>query len=285
MNDYVYICLLSTINQSSDSTQIDDCQLRKSPVFPSTGCRAEIHVPRLSQDLLETCRTSGFVLCSQDSWTLPQKSQPAQPRSPTFPKSPKRSCTLTLSKSPVFSETDHRGDDGETEPGPECFKSPVFGRNTQHERSPSACKSQVSVCNSGFMLSSQESLTSSVRSTSCRPKSPVFPRSLPPPERSATCKSPIFSETDGGQTEQSHGRCASPVFARTEPRQKSHHDVQKHSASPSAAELRGSGSEENSPVTKGPPQSLRQVSSGVCSLQTKCLSDSRAASETTEAQS
>ncbi|XP_035522432.1 BRCA1-A complex subunit RAP80 isoform X2 [Morone saxatilis] len=254
--------------QSSESTQIDDCQLRKSPVFPSTGCRAEVHVPRLSQDLLQTCRTSGFVLLSQDSWTSPRKSSPAQPKSPTFPKSPKRSGNLTLSKStafpksPVSSETDH-GDDGETEPSPEYFKSPVFGRNTQHEKSPSACKPQVNVCNSGFMFSSQESLTSSVRSASCRPKSPVFPKSpglpqnLPPPE-SAICKSPVFSETDGGQTEQSHGCCTSPVLGRTGRPQKVHLDVQNHSASPSAAELRCSGTEGISGATGD--QSLRQDS-------------------------
>ncbi|XP_045895183.1 BRCA1-A complex subunit RAP80 isoform X2 [Micropterus dolomieu] len=220
--------------QSSDSTQIDDCQPPKSPVFPSTGCRAEVHVPRLSQDLLQTCRTSGFVLCSQERRTPPRRSPTAQPKSPTFPKS---STDLALSKSPVFSETD-QGDDGEPEQSPEYFQSPVFGRNTQREKSQSACRPQV--CNSGFMFSSQESLTSS---TSCRPKSPVFPRShglpenLPPPERPAVRQSPVLSESDRGQTE--HSRRTSPVFGRTGHRQNT------HSASPSAAELRGSGSEES----------------------------------------
>ncbi|KAI3373906.1 hypothetical protein L3Q82_022473 [Scortum barcoo] len=230
---------------SSDSTQIGDCQLRKSPVFPLTGCRAEVHVPRLSQDLLQTCRTSGFVLCSQDSCTSPQKCPPAQPKSSTFPKSPKHSGDATLSKSPVFSETD-QGDDGETELSPECFRSPVFGRNTQHEKSPSACKPQVGVCISGFMFSSQESLTSSVRSTSCRPQSPVFPSSPlknPPPSERA-CRSPVFSETDGGQTEPGNVRSKSPVFGR------------KRAANPSAAELRGSGSDGNSAATS----TLRQDS-------------------------
>lgn len=224
--------------QSSDSTQIDDCQLRKSPVFPLTGCRAEVHVPRLSQDLLQTCRTSGFVLCSQDSCMSPQKSLPAQPKSPTFPKSPKRSADIDLSKSPVFSETD-QGEDGETQLSPESFKSPVFGRNTQHEKSPSACKPQASVCNSGFTFSSQDSLTESVRSTSCRPQSPVFPSSPlknPPPSERA-CRSPVFSETDGGQTERSNGQSTKTVFGR------------KRAVNPSAAELRGSGSEGNSAAT------------------------------------
>ncbi|XP_037604643.1 BRCA1-A complex subunit RAP80 isoform X1 [Sebastes umbrosus] len=247
--------------QSSDSTQIEDCQLRKSPVFPSSAdCRAEVTVSRLSKDLLETCRSSGFVLCSQDSGDSTQKS--AQPESPTFPKSPKPSSDLILSKSPVFSESD-RGDDGETEPSPEHFKSPVFGRNTQHETSPSACKPQLSVFNSGF--SSLESSTSPVRSATCRPKSPVFPRSLglpknlPPPERSA---SPVFSETGGGQTEQSRGCRTSPVFGkRPGRRQKSRLDEQKDSVCPSAAELRGSDSEGSSTTTtRDPPQSLRQGS-------------------------
>lgn len=142
--------------------------------------------------------------CSQDSWILS-----AQPKSPIFPKS---SSDLTFRKSPIFSETDH-GDSGENELSPEYCRSPVFGRNTQHRKSPSPCKPQVSDCNSGITLSSQESLTSSVRS--CRPQSPVFPRSpsppesLSPPERSATCKNPVSSGTDGGQTERS------PVFGRS----------------------------------------------------------------------
>lgn len=253
---------VSTINQSSDSTQINDCQLRKSPVFPLTGCRAEVHIPRLSHDLLQTCRTSGFVWCSQDSWTSPLKSLPAQPKSPTFSKSPTPTSDLTSRKSPVFSETD-QGDDGEAEPRPEYCRSPVFGRNTQHEKSPRPCKPEVSVCNSGFTFSSQESLTSIVRSMSCRPQSPVFPRSPnppkshPPPKRSATCKSQVSSETDGGQTERSL------VFGRTGRPRKICLNVQKYSANASAAELRGPRREEDSTTTEGPSQSLRQVSSAV----------------------
>uniref|UniRef100_A0A8C2Z1C4 RAP80 N-terminal domain-containing protein n=1 Tax=Cyclopterus lumpus TaxID=8103 RepID=A0A8C2Z1C4_CYCLU len=136
INDNVCTCLLSTTNQSSDSTQIDDCQLGKSPVFPSTDCKAKVHVPRLCQDLLEACRTSGFVFCSQDSVTSTRKSQTTQAKSPIFPKSPKRSNNLPLSKSLVFLETDQE-DDGETDQSPEYLKSPVFGRNAQHETTPS----------------------------------------------------------------------------------------------------------------------------------------------------
>ncbi|KAG7231455.1 hypothetical protein INR49_011900 [Caranx melampygus] len=103
--------------QSSDSTQIDDCELPKSPVFPLTGCRAEVQVPRLSQDLLETCKSSGFVLCSQDTWISTQVSLPVQPKSPTFPKS-SSNPTARPPKSPVLSEAD-QGDEEETDLGPE----------------------------------------------------------------------------------------------------------------------------------------------------------------------
>ncbi|XP_032367531.1 neurofilament heavy polypeptide [Etheostoma spectabile] len=227
---------------SSDSTQIEDCRLQRSPVFPSTGYRAQVHVPRLSQNLLETYRTSGFVLCSQDTCTSTGKSRPED---------------LPRSRSPVFSETD-QGEDEDTEPDPEYFTSPVFGRSTQHETSPSACRPRVSVCNSGFTCSSQESFTpSSVRSASCRPKSPVFPRSpgFPrspaPPERS---ESPGFPEADGGQAEQSHEYCPSPGFGATGRGPASPLD----SVSPSAPELPGSDSDGDSTITRDPARGLAQ---------------------------
>lgn len=259
---YAYVCLLSTINQSSDSTQIDDCQLRKSPVFPLTGYRATVCIPRLSQELLETCKTSGFVSCSQDSWTSTQKSLFVRPKSPTFPQSP--SNFTACPPSPVFTATDQGGDRA-MEQSPECNKSPVFGRNTQHEKSPSACQPQVCK-NSGFMFSSQESLTSTVRSTSCRPKSPVFSRSpglpnnLPALERSTVCKSPVFSETERGHPEQSPGCSTSPVFGRSGQRQTIHPDLKNSSVLPSPAEVRGSNNEVNSPAIGDPSQSQRQVS-------------------------
>ncbi|XP_065819207.1 BRCA1-A complex subunit RAP80 [Labrus bergylta] len=191
--------------QSCDSTQIDE---GRSPVFPSTGCRAEVLVPRLSQNLLQSCRTSGFVLCSQDSSDDPLKSPQAQTRSPTFPQR----------EPAVFSETE-QVDDSETQLSPEGSQSPVFGRTTQHQKSQSACRLQV--CNSGFKSSSQESLSSSVRS--CRPRSPVFPRildlheTLPPPDRSGVCTSPVFSDE---QAEQGPVGSLSRVLDRTGKRTK-----------------------------------------------------------------
>ncbi|XP_034745893.1 BRCA1-A complex subunit RAP80 [Etheostoma cragini] len=237
---------------SSDSTQIEDCQLQKSPVFPSAGYRAQVHVPRLSQNLLDTYRTSGFVLCSQDTCTSTGKSPPAQPESP------KGSSGLPRSRSPVFSETD-QGEDEDTEPDPEYFMSPVFGRSTQHKTSPSACKPRVSVCNSGFTCSSQESLTSSVRPKSpVFPRSPGFPRNPVPPETSATCESPVFPEADGGQAEQSHGCCTSPVFGATGRGPTGPPDELKPSVSPSGPELTGSDSDGDSTITRDPSQSLAQ---------------------------
>ncbi|XP_026183635.1 BRCA1-A complex subunit RAP80 isoform X2 [Mastacembelus armatus] len=247
----------SLSEQSSDSNQKDDCQLRKSPVFPLTGCRAEVHVPRLSQDLLETCRTSGFVLCSSDSLTSTQPCLPVHHRSPTFAKSP---CdTIECPKSPVFSET-NQGDGCKMELSPERGNSPVFGRNPQHDGSSSACKPHILICaNSGILNSSQESVTSSVRFVSCQPesaelpRSPALPRNLRSLERST---SPVFSETHQRQTEQSHGCSTSPVFGTTGQQHES--QLEKTSCVvPSAAELRGSDIKVNSPGVEGPSQSPR----------------------------
>ncbi|XP_072231714.1 uncharacterized protein [Leuresthes tenuis] len=207
--------------QSSDSTQIDDSQIQKSPVFPLTGCRAAVQVDRLSHNLVETCRNSGFVLCSQDTWTLTQKSD--QPKSPTFPQSDLQSDP----KSSVFPEV-------ETEQSAEYVQSPVFGRNAQHE-SPSACKRHASVCsptceNAGLLFSSQESLRLSVRS-GC-PESPVFPKS--PAASNTLPASELLALSEGperGQTEQSPPRSVSPVFGTSAPQQRR--------TSTSAAELRG----------------------------------------------
>lgn len=221
------------MNQSSDSTQVDECQLRKSPVFPSTYCKAEVHVPRLSQDQLQNCQTFGFVWSSQDS--SPLKSLPAPSKSPTFPRSAECCSDLAVHRSPVFSEN-NQGDVGNV--SPEISKSPVFGRTSQHENCSSPCKPRV--CSPGLMLSSQESLTSSMRTTSCRAQSPVFPSSLGPlkshhpPETSSRCKSPASSGSDEGQT--GRDRWTSPAFDKTG--QQTGPAVQKDSKRCSAAGLR-----------------------------------------------
>ncbi|KAF3841179.1 hypothetical protein F7725_007041 [Dissostichus mawsoni] len=161
----------------------DLSSLRKSPLrippAAQTACqrlwtphRAEVLVPRLSQDLLQTCRSSGFVLCSQDTLTSTRDSLSAPRKSPVFPKSPKLSSKLPLCRSPLFSDLDE-GDEGE------YFKSPVFGWNTQNKTSASACKPQD--CKSGFTFSSQDSLTPSVSPLPVRPRAqysqevPAFP--------------------------------------------------------------------------------------------------------------
>ncbi|XP_029376049.1 uncharacterized protein uimc1 isoform X2 [Echeneis naucrates] len=214
--------------QSSDSTQIEDCQLLKSPVFPSTGCRAEVQVPRLSQDLLDTCRFSGFVLCSQNSWISTQVSLPAPPKSPTFPKSPNLCIDLgSCPKSPVFSETE-LGDAGETDLNSEYLKSPVFGRMTQREGISSAYKPKPTCQNSGFTFSSQGSLTPSVTSTSCRPLSPVFPKSPDLPKKPSPA-SPTFPETSRGPVDQNPGPSRSPVLGWTGSRRRSRLHLQRKS--------------------------------------------------------
>ncbi|KAK2882244.1 hypothetical protein Q8A73_022754 [Channa argus] len=225
--------------KSSDLTEIDDCQLHKSSIFPLIGHRTKVYIPRLSQELLETCKKTGFVLCSQDSWTSTQKFMPAQQKSPTFPKSP--SSFAACPKSPVFSETD-QGDDGETELNPECAKAPAFGRNAEHEKSPSACNSHLCE-NTGSMLSSQESLTSSMRSTAHQPKSPVFSKSpVLFKNFTAASKSPVFSET-----KKRYDCSTSPVFGRTGRQQQIDPNVEKSLVGSSTEKLRGSNGESNSP--------------------------------------
>lgn len=228
--------------QSSDSTQIEDCQLRKSPVFPLTTNRAQVCISRLSQDVLKNC--TGFALCSQDSCT--QKCLPAQPQSPTFPKSP--GCvnnvilpeTTPSLKHGALSETD-QGDDTETQLSPQYCKSPVFGRNAQSEDPQSAFRAESRGCeNSGFIALSQDSLTS----TSCRPRSPVFNKDI------TVCKSPGISETDQKQdTEQSRSCSKSPVFGRT---------GQKQNTASLAAELRDPNSGGNPLSCSSRSERLRQ---------------------------
>ncbi|XP_055358095.1 BRCA1-A complex subunit RAP80 [Betta splendens] len=216
--------------QSSDSTQIDDCPLPKSPVFPLTGCRATVCMSRLSQDLLETCKVSGFVSCSQDSWI--QKSL-VEGKSPTFPKSPMNFPAGP--KSPVYDG----GDDGERM-SPDGGGSPAFGSTLLQDQSQSAWKPQVCK-NSGFTFSSQESFSFTGRSASCRPDSPVFPGSRPAVEASAICLNPVLSGS--GST--------SPVYGCTGRRRTLDPIQMNSSVVPLSAELRGSSGAE-------PSQSLQE---------------------------
>ncbi|XP_032431399.1 BRCA1-A complex subunit RAP80 isoform X2 [Xiphophorus hellerii] len=174
--------------QSSDSTDIEDSQLQMSPVFPLTGCRADVHVSRLNLDVVEACKSSGFVLYSQDSLISTQKS--AQPRSPVFPQSNPIFCP----KSPVF-PGDDMGRERHLEQSPTFVKSPVFGRTADCSNHP-ACE------NTELSFSSQESSNPTVRSGS--PQSPVFHKS--PSGQSSFCKDPRR-----GQVERRDERSTSPA--------------------------------------------------------------------------
>ncbi|XP_008426924.1 BRCA1-A complex subunit RAP80 isoform X1 [Poecilia reticulata] len=174
--------------QSSDSTDIEDFQLQMSPVFPLTGCRAEVHVSRLNLDLVETCKSSGFVLCSQDSLISTQKS--AQPRSPVFPQSNPIFCP----KSPVF-PGDDMGRERQLEQSPTFVKSPVFGRTADCSNHP-ACE------NTELSFSSQESSNPTVRS--CSPHSPVF-------HKSHSGQSSLRKDPHRGQVERRDERSTSPT--------------------------------------------------------------------------
>lgn len=211
--------------QSSDSTQIQEFPLQKSPFFPSSYRKAEVRLSRLSQDPVH----SGIVWSSQDS--TPLRSLPAHCRSPTFPKSPKCSGEQVSRKSPVFSESS-REDGGESTS--ENCRSPVFAGNSQSGTCPSPRRDPVLNCNPGLALSSQESLTSVARTESCRPQSPVFPRS--PAGLPATCQSPASSDSCEGEAEDLLSR--SPVFDGTDPLPQTRLEVQKHSMKEASQETK-----------------------------------------------
>lgn len=113
------------------------------------------------------------------------KSMPDGAKSPTFPQSPQHSRGPPSQKTLVSSKPD---------------------QGHIRDRSPDSCGSP-GVCRphdwtSGFTFSSQDSLTSSVVSTSCR--SPVFPRTGPPSsEVSQTESGPVFLKTEPPQTSRS----------------------------------------------------------------------------------
>ncbi|XP_023818684.1 BRCA1-A complex subunit RAP80 isoform X1 [Oryzias latipes] len=107
--------------QSSDSTRIDESEPQESPVFPLTGCRAVVHVDRLSEEVVDSCRHSGFVSSSQDTWSWTQKS--TWTRSPTFPQSnPKTPGSPTAGPELVSSSQ-------ESPTPPLSCRSPVFLRS------------------------------------------------------------------------------------------------------------------------------------------------------------
>lgn len=125
-------------------------------------------IPRLSQELVQSCRTSGFVLCSQEMSVCNGA------KNPTFPQRSRQSLLL--------SEKD-QGD-----------------------------MRALSLEPSGFNFCSQDSLSSSVTSTSCQ--SPVFPRTGPSfPEMGQTKRSPVFQETETLQTSRSLNKTQIPAAA------------------------------------------------------------------------
>lgn len=90
-------------------------------MFPLTGCRAVVHVDRLSEEVVDSCRHSGFVSSSQDTWSWTQKS--TWTRSPTFPQSnPKTPGSPTAGPELVSSSQ-------ESPTPPLSCRSPVFLRS------------------------------------------------------------------------------------------------------------------------------------------------------------
>lgn len=130
-------------------------------------------IPRLSQDLVQSCRTSGFVLCSLESHTS-MGSLCNGAKNPTFPQRSRQSL--------FFSEKD-QGD--------------------KRGLSPEPC---------GFNICSQDSLSSSVTATSCRsPVFPrTGPSSS---EMDQTERSPVFWVTKPLQTSQNPNKTQIPAAA------------------------------------------------------------------------
>lgn len=110
------------------------------------------------------------------------KSPPDGAKSPTFPRSPQPSRGPPSQRTLVSSKPD---------------QGHIRGRSPDSCGSPGLCRPHG--WTSGFTLSSQDSLTSSVVSTSCR--SPVFPRTGPPSSEVSQPESvPLFLKTEPPQT-------------------------------------------------------------------------------------
>lgn len=124
------------------------------------------------------------MLYSQDSHMFP-KSLPDGAKSPTFPQSPQHSRGPPSQRTLVSSNPD---------------QGHIRDHSPESSGSPGLCRPHG--WTSGFTISSQDSLTSSVVSTSCR--SPVFPRTGPPSsEVSHTESRPVFLKTEPLQTSRS----------------------------------------------------------------------------------
>ncbi|XP_055004565.1 BRCA1-A complex subunit RAP80 isoform X2 [Boleophthalmus pectinirostris] len=197
--------------QSCDSTQIEDCELPKSPVFPSSSSgllrvQAMVHVPKLDQNLLDACTASGFVLCSQDS-SLPSQNFHSHQltRSPTFHKSPGLCSTNPTPKSTnTHPQTEIVDLDDDTPPAPSSppCKSPVLGQTDLK----SALKSETSEA-TALVFSSQGSSLSFISEKDV-----------------SLIKSPVFSKTQRGREREEESGCKSPVFGTNKLREKASED-------------------------------------------------------------
>lgn len=174
--------------QSCDSTQVEeDHELPKSPVFPSSLCQVSVKVPRLSQNLMDSCKASGFVLCSPDSSVVTQHSQ-VYPLScsPTFPKSPApHSKFLAPKVTPASQSVIDRADSREPDRSPALCRSAVFGRTAETDVPARALTTETS--DTSGLSSSQENSTSFCQEELV--KSPVFSEAeWDRPEKSPCCK-------------------------------------------------------------------------------------------------
>lgn len=113
------------------------------------------------------------------------KSLPDGAKSPTFPQTPQHSRDPPSQRTLVSSKPD---------------QGHVRDRSPESCGSPGLCRPHG--WTSGFTFSSQDSLTSSVVSTSCR--SPVFPRTGPSSSEVSKAESgPVFLKTEPRQTSRS----------------------------------------------------------------------------------
>uniref|UniRef100_A0A8C5FFQ8 BRCA1-A complex subunit RAP80 n=1 Tax=Gadus morhua TaxID=8049 RepID=A0A8C5FFQ8_GADMO len=200
-------------------SQTDPCLLPKTFKPSSSASKLHVQLPRLSPGILKTCRTSGFVVCSQQSLTSTQTSLTSPSNSPTFPSSATNSDNVGYSKKPKFPKSADCSDPdveviGETDPRFNCPKSPVFGRvgsTKALDNTSTAPKSPVF---------GRVGSTKALDNTSTAPKSPVFGRvgSTKALDNTSTApKSPVFGMVES--TRALDNRCIaakSPVFARVE---------------------------------------------------------------------